>query len=133
MFRIASLVLGASCACLWSAPSFAGHGVSEHQLLRAALANAPGHRLTALTVTYAPGARSLPHHHDASAYVYVLSGHIRSRVAGAPVRVYGPGQSWFEAPGAHHVICENASATEPARMLVVFIAAPHAALSTPDH
>jgi quercetin dioxygenase-like cupin family protein len=34
-----------------------------------------------------------------------------------PVR----GDSWFEAPGAHHVLTENTSTTEPAKLFVVFI------------
>ena len=31
------------------------------------------------------------------------------------------GDSFFEPPGAHHVLGRNASATEPAKLLAVFV------------
>lgn len=85
--------------------------------------NLPGKRLLSLIVDYPPGARSLPHRHATSAFIYahVLSGAIRSQVNDEPARVYGPGETWFESPGSHHRISENASDTEPARLLAIFI------------
>ena len=85
--------------------------------------NLPGKRLVSLFVDYAPGGASPPHHHANSAfiYAYVLSGEIRSQVDDEPVRVYRPGEWWFENPGAHHRVSANASDTEPARLLAVFI------------
>jgi hypothetical protein len=63
------------------------------------------------------------HHHRSSAFVlgYVLSGEIRSQVDGGQIRVYRAGESWKENPGALHGISENASATEPARLLAIFV------------
>ena len=80
--------------------------------------NVPGKRLVSLIVDYPPGAKSLPHRHAGSAfiYAYVLSGEIRSKVNDEPARVYRPGEGWFEKPGAHHVISENVSDTKPARL-----------------
>jgi quercetin dioxygenase-like cupin family protein len=85
--------------------------------------NVPGKSLIAALVTYPPGGASPAHTHAPSAfiYAYVLSGEIRSQVDGAPVRVYRPGESWHEAPGAHHTVSENASRTKPAKLLAVFI------------
>ena len=85
--------------------------------------NVPGKRLVSLIVDYAPGARSPAHYHARSAfiYAYVLSGAIRSQVDGETVRVYRAGEAWFEKPGAHHRVSANASDTEPARLLAVFI------------
>lgn len=37
-------------------------------------------------------------------------------------RVYHAGESWTEKPGAHHRISENASTTEPAKLLAIFVA-----------
>ena len=94
---------------------------------------ADGRVLTALTVSYAPGEKSGPHRHGAAAYVYVLTGQVRSQVEGeAASRVFRAGESWFEAAGAHHLVSENASATEPASILVVFVGAADATLTTPD-
>ncbi|ORA12278.1 cupin domain-containing protein [Mycobacterium arosiense] len=85
--------------------------------------NVPGKSLEAVTVTYPPGAKSRAHHHAKSAFImaYVISGAIRSQVEGEPVRVYQAGETWSEASGAHHSISENVSATEPARLLAVFL------------
>ncbi|MBV8787269.1 MAG: cupin domain-containing protein [Mycobacterium sp.] len=85
--------------------------------------NVPGKSLEAVTVSYPPGAKSEAHHHAKSAFImaYVISGAIRSQVEGEPARVYQPGETWSEAPGAHHTISENVSATEPAELLAVFL------------
>jgi quercetin dioxygenase-like cupin family protein len=85
--------------------------------------NLPGKSLEAVTVSYPPGAKSGAHHHAKSAFimVYVISGAIRSQVEGEPARVYHAGETWSEAPGAHHTISENASTTEPAELLAVFL------------
>ena len=104
----------------------------EHLLLSASLATTQDRQLNAITVTYAPGQSSSPHRHGGDAFVYVLSGHVRSQVDGGSLRVYGPGESWFEPAGAHHVVSGNASAKEPATMLVVFVAPPGATLTVWD-
>ncbi len=85
--------------------------------------NVPGKSLEAVTVSYPPGAKSGAHHHANSAFImaYVISGAIRSQVEGEPARVYHVGETWRETPGAHHTISENASATEPAELLAVFL------------
>ncbi|MEE2851972.1 MAG: cupin domain-containing protein [Actinomycetota bacterium] len=85
--------------------------------------NVPGKSLEAVTVSYPPGAKSAAHHHAKSAFImaYVISGAIRSQVEGEPARLYHAGETWSEAPGAHHTISENASATEPAELLAVFL------------
>lgn len=104
-------------------------------VLNAPLPNAPGKAMTVITVNYAPGERSGPHHHAGSAFLYarVLAGHIRSEVEGqGPARVYGAGEGWTEGPNAHHVLSENASTTEPASLLVVFVADTGAVLTKPD-
>ena len=75
----------------------------------------------------------MPHRHgSAFVYAYVLQGTVRSRLAGEPVRTYHQGQNWFEQPGAHHLLTENASRTEPARLLVVFVADTGAKLKVDD-
>src|SRR5690349_11213440 len=82
-----------------------------------------GKSLVGVTVSYPPGAKSAAHHHAKSAFImaYVISGAIRSQVEGEPARVYHAGETWSEAPGAHHTISENASTTEPAELLAVFL------------
>ncbi|CAH2899284.1 MAG: hypothetical protein PPHEMADM_3716 [uncultured Paraburkholderia sp.] len=88
-----------------------------------AIANVPGKKMTALVVDYAPGGKSLPHRHG-KVFVgaYVLSGAIRSGVNGDGARVFHAGEHWIEKPGAHHTVSENASDSEPARLLAIFVA-----------
>lgn len=85
--------------------------------------NVPGKSLEAVAVSYPPGAKSGAHHHATSAFImaYVVSGAIRSQIEGESARVYHAGETWSEAPGAHHTISENASATERAELLAVFL------------
>ena len=85
--------------------------------------NVPGKSLEEVAVSYPPGVKSGAHHHAKSAFItaYVISGAIRSQVEGEPARVYHAGDTWSEAPGAHHTISENASATESAELLAVFL------------
>jgi quercetin dioxygenase-like cupin family protein len=89
----------------------------------AAIPNIPGKSLIAVQVDYAPGAASPSHTHAKSAfiYAYVISGAIESKVNDGETRIYRAGESWSEQPGALHSISRNASKTEPAKLLAVFI------------
>lgn len=93
-------------------------------VMSAPMPNLPGETMHSIVVAYPPGGKSGPHRHAGSGFIfaYVLSGEIRSAVEGETPRVYRAGESWTEPPGAHHVVSENASTTEPARLLVVAVA-----------
>jgi quercetin dioxygenase-like cupin family protein len=86
------------------------------------ISNVPGKSLVAVEVSYPPSGASAPHRHSAFVYAYVVSGQIVSQVEGQPERIYRAGESWYEMPGAHHLISRNASTTEPAKLLAIFIA-----------
>ena len=85
--------------------------------------NIPGKSITAVVVNYPPGGGTPPHHHAPSAFItgYVLEGAVRSQVDDGPVKIYHTGEYFTENPGAHHVISENASKTEPAKLLAIFV------------
>lgn len=85
--------------------------------------NIPGKTITALVVNYPPGGGTPSHRHAPSAFItgYVLEGAVRSQVDGGPVRVYRVGEYFTENPGAHHQVSENASKTEPAKLLAIFV------------
>jgi quercetin dioxygenase-like cupin family protein len=53
---------------------------------------------------------------------YVLKGTLRSQLNGGPIETFGPGGTWFEPPGTVHNMVENASPTEPAELLAIFVA-----------
>jgi quercetin dioxygenase-like cupin family protein len=91
-------------------------------LLQQALPNVKGKTFTSAIVDFPPNARAMPHRHGkAFVYAYVLEGTVRSELAGKPVSTYHQGENWVEPPGAHHVLTENVSRTERARLLVVFV------------
>ena len=112
----------------------AAEGASVARAFAYDLPNLPRQQITGVLVEYAPGASSPPHHHTTEGAVvgYVLEGAIRSKVNDGPVTVYQAGESWLEPPGAAHSVSANASATEPARLLAVFVAPPDAELTTFD-
>ncbi|HEY8253033.1 MAG TPA: cupin domain-containing protein [Rhizomicrobium sp.] len=89
----------------------------------AQIPNIPGKSLIANEVSYAPGEASPAHTHGPSAfiYAYVISGAVESKVNDGEVRIYHAGESFSEPPGAMHWICRNASKTEPAKFLAVFV------------
>jgi quercetin dioxygenase-like cupin family protein len=91
-----------------------------------AIPNIPGRTMVAVVVTYPPGGKSPVHRHAPSAFIYahVLSGAIRSQVGDEPAKIYQAGEGFHEDPGSHHTVSENASATEPASMLAVFVVDP---------
>ena len=130
---VAVLAAGA----LLAVPS--SHAADEHAggqvkpVISEKLPNVPGKTLTAVVVSYPPGGKSGSHRHAGSVFAYVLSGAIRSEnSATGPARVYRAGESFFEPPGSRHLVSENASATEPASLLAVFVADDGARLTSFD-
>jgi len=128
-----SLALAAALA-IGAVPAFAADTDAVVAPLAAhALPNLEGKSMRVVTVSYPPGGTTPGHRHgQAFVYAYVLSGHVRTQVEGEPEKVVGPGESWFEMPGAHHMVSSNASKTEPAKFLVVFLAGDKDALVTMD-
>ena len=95
-----------------------------------ALPNVPGKRVTIVRVFYGPGGFTPAHRHAGSVTAYITKGEIRSQLAGGPVETFGVGQSFFEPPGAVHLVSANASMTEPAELIAVFVADEGAQLTT---
>ncbi len=126
-------VLGLTLA---GAPAVSAHELETVKpVFKHAIPNIPGKNLVAVVVNYAPGGKSPPHHHAKSAFIYahVLTGAIRSVVGTEPAKVYQAGESFYEEPGAHHRVSENASETQPASFLAVFVVdAEDQPLTIPD-
>jgi quercetin dioxygenase-like cupin family protein len=87
------------------------------------LPNVPGKSVKGVLVEYGPGGSSSAHTHPNSAFIYatVLEGAIRSSVNDGPVVTYRAGESFSEMPGDRHGVSANASDTESARLLAVFV------------
>ena len=93
------------------------------RVFQRAIPTITGKNLTAVVVSYPPGGKSPPHRHARSAFIYafVLSGAIRTGIGSQRPVVYQAGDSFYEEPGAHHTVSENASDSQPASLLAVFI------------
>ena len=95
-----------------------------------ALPNVPGKRVTTVRVFYGPGGFTRAHRHAGSVTAYITKGEIRSQLAGGVVETFKVGQSFCEPPGAVHLVSANASNTEPAELIAVFVADEGAQLTT---
>ncbi|QOZ69047.1 cupin domain-containing protein [Bradyrhizobium arachidis] len=87
------------------------------------LPNVPGKSMKGVLVEYGPGGSSPAHMHPRSAFIYatVLEGAIRSQVNDGPAKVYRKGENFSERPGDRHAVSANASDSEPAKLLAVFV------------
>ncbi|MEV6369708.1 cupin domain-containing protein [Micromonospora musae] len=91
-------------------------------LLQQALPDVEGKTFTSAVVELPPNASAAPHRHgQAFVYAYVLEGTVRSKLDNKPVTTFHQGENWVEQPGTDHVLTENASQSEPAKLLVVFV------------
>ena len=68
-----------------------------------------GKEAIVLTVTYA------------HVFVYVLEGSVVMKVAGREHKQLGPGETFYEQPSDVHTVSKNASATKPAKILVMML------------
>jgi quercetin dioxygenase-like cupin family protein len=118
--------IAAICTAFAISTAGAAHDSEAQTVIKnfeATISNIPGKSLIVLEVDYAAGAASPSHTHAKSAfiYAYVSSGAIESKVNDGETRIYRAGESWSEAPDAIHSISRNASKTEPAKLLAVFV------------
>jgi quercetin dioxygenase-like cupin family protein len=116
-------------------PGLAQNEESVTVVFQHVIPNVEGKRMVAVVVSYPPGGKSLSHHHARSAfiYAYVLSGAVRSRVGDEPAKVHQAGEGFYEVPGSHHRVSENASDKDPASLLAVFVVdSKDDPLTTPD-
>jgi quercetin dioxygenase-like cupin family protein len=120
---------GVAAVLLFAAGSVQAADVKE--LFAIDLADYPGKEGRMVEVSYPPGAKDVVHRHDAHAFVYVLDGEIIMQLKGqAPVTLKA-GQTFYEGPNDVHVVGRNASATKPARFVVVFMKTKGAPILTP--
>ncbi|CAG9946241.1 unnamed protein product [Clonostachys rosea f. rosea IK726] len=89
--------------------------------------NLPGKTWTGVLVSGPPNAATPPHTHAGAAVVAtVIRGHVLNQMVhthfdpvtgqkkehSSGAKIYGPGESWYEAPGCHHVRSENAGSED---------------------
>ena len=112
-------------------PSLTAMGAEVAMLFKQDLADMPGKAGQMLTVEFAPGEVSAPHRHNAHTFVYVLEGSVVMQVQGGEAKTLTAGQTFYENPDDIHTVANNASDTEPAKILVFFIKDSDAPASMP--
>jgi quercetin dioxygenase-like cupin family protein len=78
--------------------------------------------VTVSYVDYPPGRVGQTHHHAGFVLAYVLEGAIVTKISGQEEKTYQTGEMFFEPPGSTHEVSNNASATQPARLLAMIFA-----------
>jgi quercetin dioxygenase-like cupin family protein len=91
-------------------------------VIKQELPGEPSRDLLLVEVTYPPGASSPAHLHANGVMAFVVSGTIASKVGDEPEHTFTAGSAWWEPPGAVHRVSRNASSTEPAKLLAIYIA-----------
>lgn len=116
---------------LCAADASSGSSLNKVELVSShALPDIPGKRVTIVRVTYGPGGFTPPHRHAGTVTAYITKGQIRSQLQGGPLETFDVGQSFFEPPGAIHLVSANASNTDWAELIAVFVADEGAQLTT---
>jgi quercetin dioxygenase-like cupin family protein len=135
VIRTRSLGLLLTSTALGVSPGLAQNVEQVKLVFEHVMPNTEGKSMVVVVVTYPPGGKSPAHHHAGSAFIYahVLSGAIRSQVDDEPPKIYQVGEGFYEVPGSHHRISENASDRDPASLLAVFVVdSKDNPLTTPD-
>lgn len=107
-------------------------GAVEAQLMNMPLPELPADQeMLVVEVDLPPGRTSQPHRHNAHVFVYVLEGTVRMQVEGGELMTLTEGQMFYENPNDIHTVSENASDTEPARILVHILKTVGVPVTTP--
>ena len=123
-------ILAIALLALLSTTSSAQQSVAKG-LFQTDLPDIEGREAVMLEVEYPPGVSSASHRHNAHTFVYVLEGTVQMQVSGGEIKTLTVGQTFYESPSDIHSVSRNASETEPAKILVVFIKMKGAPASEP--
>ena len=93
----------------------------EKPLMTRVLPNISGEEGLIETVVLSPGEVVPAHRHNADVFAYVLEGSIVTQLEGHKSQTVHTGEAFYESPGDVHIASRNASATQPARLLVFFV------------
>jgi quercetin dioxygenase-like cupin family protein len=87
--------------------------------------------VTVSYVDYPPGRVGQAHHHAGFVLAYVLEGAVVTKISGQEEKIYRSGEMFFEPPGSTHEVSNNASATQPAKLLAMIFAKKGVPLTVP--
>ncbi|MFM0034602.1 cupin domain-containing protein [Paraburkholderia strydomiana] len=126
-----ALLVPLLCTAWFAGPASAAPEAIVTPVMEQPLADYPGKEALMITVVYPPGGADPAHRHDAHGFIYVLEGSIVMGVKGGKEVTLTPGQSFYEGPNDVHTVGRNASATQPAKFLVLLLKNKNAPVLTP--
>ncbi|CAP81040.1 hypothetical protein E8E15_003383 [Penicillium rubens] len=86
------------------------------------LVDIPNKTMVSLRIEFPPNGSTPPHRHGgANVGAHVLKGTVLNKMNEEPMKTIQEGGSWFEAPGCHHRISDNASKTEAATLIATMV------------
>ena len=97
------------------------HVATRRDVIRQELPGEPLRDISLIEVTYPPATGSPPHLHANGVIAFVVSGTIVSKVGDGAEQTFHAGDAWWEPPGAIHRVSRNASSTEPATLLAIYV------------
>ena|SRR5215472_2929953 len=109
-------------------PQSGGTPVFKHDLPDLTM---EGWEVTVSYVDFPPARVGQTHHHAGFVLAYVLEGAVVTKISGQEEKTYRVGEMFFEPPGSTHEVSNNASATQPARLLAMNFAKKGVLLTTP--
>jgi quercetin dioxygenase-like cupin family protein len=95
---------------------------TRRDVIKQRLPGEPERDINLVEVSYPPGTGSPPHKHANGVMAFVVSGTIVSKVGDGPEQTFHVGDAWWEPEGAIHRVSRNASSTESATLLAIYIA-----------
>jgi quercetin dioxygenase-like cupin family protein len=98
------------------------HAATRRDVVRQELPGEPPRDISLVEVTYPPATGSPAHLHANGVIAFVVSGTIVSKVGDGAEQTFHTGDAWWEPPGAIHRVSRNASSTEPATLLAIYVA-----------
>ena len=100
---------------------------TRREVIKQELPGEPARELSLVEIKYGPGGSSAAHLHANGVMAFVVTGAVVSKIGDGPEQTFHAGDAWWEPPGSIHRVARNASSTEPAAVLAIFVAPKGAA------
>ena len=98
----------------------APEGIRQIELFKTTMTDVLGRVVTIRRTERAPGNGSVPHRHPGShTFGYILEGAYEVKINDGPLQKLGPGDIFYEPPGALHAVSRNASSAQDLKYLVI--------------
>ena len=132
-FGCATALLASSGTYLAQGQPAASAGVRQTELFKTTMNDVLGRVVTVRRTEREPGNGSGPHRHPGSHTIgYVLEGTYEVKVGDGPLQKLGPGDTFYEPPGALHAVSRNGSSTQAVKYLVIQISDPTKPQTVPE-